>query len=160
MRKDKRCGHLHGMPKATMPTRGYLVGRPEKRQNSRLCRRHLGNAGYPYFVCQRKKQCSVIMRGLTILFAALSIVGFAASASAHGKIRLAQSSATTTCMMTCNSQYANCQSSCVATGSQQQSSQSGLNTNANVNANQTCRASCTNQQLQCQIVCAQSSPSR
>jgi hypothetical protein len=100
------------------------------------------------------------MRGLTILFAALSIVGFAASASADGKIRLAQSSTTTNCMMTCNSQNANCQSSCLATGGQQQSSPRGLNTNANVNANQTCIASCTNQQLQCQIVCARSSPSQ
>ena len=101
------------------------------------------------------------MRGLTILFfAALSIIGFAASASAHGRIRLAQNSATTTCMMTCNSQYANCQSSCLATGSQQQSSPSGLRTNADPNANQVCLASCTNQQLQCQIVCARSSPSR
>ena len=104
---------------------------------------------------------AVFMRGLTILFfAALSIVGFAASASAHEKIRLAQNSATTTCMMTCNSQYANCQSSCLATGSQQQSSPSGLNTSANINANQACLASCTNQQLQCQIVCARSSTSQ
>ena len=104
---------------------------------------------------------AVFMRGLTILFfAALSIVGFAASSSAHEKIRLAQNSTAITCMMTCNSQYANCQSSCLATGSQQQSSPSGLNTSANINANQACLASCTNQQLQCQIVCARSSPSR
>ena len=100
------------------------------------------------------------MRGLTILFfAAVSIVGFVAIASAHEKIRLAQSSVATTCMMTCNSQYANCQSSCLATGVQQQSSPSGLRT-TDFNANQTCLASCTNQQLQCQIVCARSSPSQ
>ena len=44
------------------------------------------------------------MRGWTTLLAVLAIAGFAASASAQGKIRLAQSSVTTTCMMTCNSQ--------------------------------------------------------
>jgi len=103
---------------------------------------------------------AVFMRGLTILFfLALSIVGFAASSFAHEKIRLAQSSPTITCMMTCNSQYANCQSSCLATGTQLQSSALGLR-NSDPNANQVCLASCTNQQLQCQIVCARSSPSR
>ena len=101
------------------------------------------------------------MRGPTILFfAALSIVGFAASASADEKFRLAQSSVTTTCMMTCNATYANCQSSCLATGTQLQSSPLGLRTNADPNANQVCLASCTNQQLQCQVVCARSSPSQ
>ena len=97
------------------------------------------------------------MRGWTTLLAVLAIAGFAASASAQGKIRLAQTSVTTTCMMTCNSQYANCQSSCLATGTQTQSTILG----ANVNANQSCLASCTNQQLQCQINnCARASPSR
>jgi hypothetical protein len=78
------------------------------------------------------------MRGWTILLAALAITEFAASSSAQGKIRLAQTSVTTTCMMTCNSQYANCQSSCLATGSQQQSNPSGSNSNPNVSASQTC----------------------
>jgi hypothetical protein len=92
---------------------------------------------------------------MCVLLAAI-VVGLGGSASAAGKIRLAQSSVTTTCMMTCNGQYANCQSSCLATGAQQQSTIAG----ANVNPNQTCIASCTNQQLQCQIICARSSPSR
>jgi hypothetical protein len=119
----------------------------------------LGMLLIPILRVNENSSGAVFMRGLTILFfAALSIVGFAASSSAHEKIRLAQNSAATTCMMTCNSQYANCQSSCLATGSQQQSSPSGLNTSANINANQACLASCTNQQLQCQIVCARSSP--
>jgi hypothetical protein len=94
------------------------------------------------------------MRGLTVLFfAALLIVGFSADASAHEKVRLAQNSPTITCMMTCNSQYAMCQSSCLATGSQQQSTPSGVRT-TDFNANQVCLASCTNQQLQCQIIYA------
>lgn len=101
------------------------------------------------------------MRGWTTLLAVLAIAGFAASASAQGKIRLAQSSVTTTCMMTCNSQYALCQSSCLASGTQAQSSAPGTIVGANVNANQSCLFSCTNQQLQCQItICARGSPSR
>ncbi len=51
------------------------------------------------------------MRGAFVL-AVSGLIGFAASLSAHEKIRTAQTSATTTCMMGCNSQYANCQSSC------------------------------------------------
>jgi len=136
-----------------------LVANPEKRQNSRLFRRHLGNAAIRILRVNGNSSGAVFMRGLTILFfAALSIVGFAASSSAHEKIRLAQNSVAITCMMTCNSQYANCQSSCLATGTQLQSSPLGLRTNADPNANQVCLASCTNQQLQCQIVCARSSP--
>ena len=100
------------------------------------------------------------MRGIGILFLVTLSVGFAANASADGKVRLAQNSGTITCMMSCNSQYALCQSSCLATGTQQQSTPSGLRTNSDVNANQVCLASCTNQQLQCQITCAGSSPSR
>ena len=99
-----------------------------------------------------------IMRG-TILLVVLVIAP--AGASAQGKIRLAQTSVTTTCMMTCNSQYALCQSSCLASGTQAQSSPSGGIAGANVNANQSCLASCTNIQLQCQInTCARASPSR
>jgi hypothetical protein len=93
------------------------------------------------------------VRGWTTLLAALAIIGFAVSASAQGKIKVAQSSVTTTCMMTCNAQYANCQSSCLATGTP---SLPG----ANVSASQSCLSSCTNQQLQCQITCARVSPSQ
>ena len=94
------------------------------------------------------------MRGIRL--AVVAIVVCATSASAQGKIRLAQSSVTTTCMMTCNSQYANCQSSCLSSGTTQQSNPGG----ANLNANQSCLSSCTNLQLQCQINCARVSPSQ
>jgi hypothetical protein len=101
------------------------------------------------------------MRGwTTTLLVVLAIAGFAVGASAQGKVKLAQTSVTTTCMMTCNGQYANCQSSCLATGTQSQSSASGAIVGANVNANQSCLSSCTNQQLQCQITCARASPSQ
>jgi hypothetical protein len=92
--------------------------------------------------------------GVILCTVALAIAGFAVSASAQGKIRLAQSSVTTTCMMTCNGQYANCQSSCLTIGTQQQSSPSGTIAGANANPNQTCIAGCTNQQLQSDNLCA------
>ena len=59
------------------------------------------------------------MRVTAILLVVLSIVsvdGLRGTAVAAERIRLAQASVTTTCMMTCNSQYANCQSSCLASG--------------------------------------------
>jgi hypothetical protein len=79
----------------------------------------------PIYLGERSRRGKVIMRRWTILLVVLAIAGFAASASAQGKIRLAQTSVTTTCMMTCNSQYANCQSSCLATGTQAQSTAPG-----------------------------------
>jgi hypothetical protein len=113
------------------------------------------------YLGKRSRHRETIMRGWTTPLAVLAIAGFAASASAQGKIRLAQTSVTTTCMMTCNSQYALCQSSCLASGTQTQSTAPGTIVGANVNANQSCLASCTNIQLQCQInTCARASPSR
>jgi hypothetical protein len=95
-------------------------------------------------------------RSLLLVGTAIAFAGVATAAFAAGKIRLAQSSVTTTCMMTCNSQYANCQSSCLATGA--------LPTNpaatTNANPNQACFSSCTNQQLACQINCSRASPSQ
>ena len=56
------------------------------------------------------------MRCLAVLFAVAAVAGFASAASAGKKIHLAQSSATTNCMMTCNSQAAACQTTCVVPG--------------------------------------------
>ncbi len=91
------------------------------------------------------------MRGLILVLLALAFIGIAAGVSARENIRTAQTSGTTTCMMGCNSQYANCQSSCFATGGLPSSPAVG---GPNANINQTCVSSCTNQQLQCQIVCS------
>ena len=52
------------------------------------------------------------MRCLAVLFAVVAVAGFASAASAGEKIRLAQSSTTTNCMMTCNAQAATCQTAC------------------------------------------------
>jgi hypothetical protein len=95
------------------------------------------------------------MRGWTFILAVLAIAGLAASASAKGRIRLAQTSVTTTCMMTCTSQWANCQSSCLAVGTP-----NSAIAGANANASQSCLSNCSNQQLQCQITCARASPSQ
>jgi hypothetical protein len=50
-----------------------------------------------------------LMRLVAFVFAGLAIAGFTSGVSASGKIRLAQTSVTTTCMMTCNAQAASCQ---------------------------------------------------
>jgi hypothetical protein len=91
---------------------------------------------------------------------ATGIVGLAGDALAAGKIRLAQTSNVTNCMMNCNSQQALCQSTC-ATSPQAAITlfnQLGVSP-GNVIASQSCISSCTNIQLSCQIRCAQASPS-
>ena len=91
---------------------------------------------------------------------ATSIVGLAGGALAAGKIRLAQTSNVTNCMMNCNSAKALCQSTC-ATSPQAALTlfnQLGVSP-GNVIASQSCISSCTNIQLSCQIKCAQASPS-
>ena len=52
------------------------------------------------------------MRCWAVLFAIVAVAGFASEASAGEKIRLAQTSTITKCMMTCNSQAATCQTAC------------------------------------------------
>jgi|SRR5271155_4090159 hypothetical protein len=99
------------------------------------------------------------MRVTAILLVVLSIVsvdGLRGTAVAAETIRLAQASVTTTCMMTCNSQYANCQSSCLATGAVPNTPAA----TTNANPNQTCFSSCTNTQLSCQINCSRAAPSQ
>jgi len=88
-----------------------------------------------------------------------SIVGLPGGALAAGKIRLAQSSAVTTCMMMCNSTFANCQSACV-TGTFAVTQGLG-NTTAigNARGDPICLSNCTTQQLTCSQGCALQSPS-
>src|SRR6516225_4515607 len=95
-----------------------------------------------------QKNVGAVKRRLTVLLSLLAISEFAATSSASEKVRLAQTSATTTCMMTCNSQFANCQSTCLAVGAPTAPSNF-----ADPNPRQTCTASCSNQQLACQIAC-------
>ena len=90
---------------------------------------------------------------------ATGIVGLAGGALAAGKIRLAQTSTVTTCMMNCNSRYALCQSTCT----NPQAALTFFNQNGvsagNVVASGSCISSCTTLQLTCQTTCARASPS-
>jgi hypothetical protein len=88
-----------------------------------------------------------------------SIVGLAGGALAAGKIRLAQTSTVTNCMMNCNSAYALCQSNCVNPQQAINTLNQGTFSRGNVVANGSCISTCTNQQLVCQITCARASPS-
>lgn len=97
------------------------------------------------------------MRGLTMVFAAVAIVGYATNAVAAGKMRLAQTSTVTNCMNSCNSQAASCQSSCVIPGTPP----SGAATStSNANTNESCLSSCGTTELSCQTSCARTSPSQ
>jgi hypothetical protein len=98
------------------------------------------------------------VRGM--LLSLLLVAGFAASASAGNSgapIRLAQTSTTTNCMMTCNSQAATCQSSCVVPGT---APTTAATTTSNATASQSCLSNCSSQELACQTNCARISPSQ
>jgi hypothetical protein len=81
----------------------------------------------------------------------------AAAAEAAGRIRLAQSSSLTTCMMSCNSQAATCVTSCLNPGT---APTGAATTGSNANLNTACQVNCSTQRLQCQTTCAQSYPSQ
>jgi hypothetical protein len=98
-----------------------------------------------------------LMRWLAVLFAVVAIEGFAGGASAGGKIRLAQTSTTTNCMMTCNSQAATCQAACVVPGT---APTGAATTTSNANASASCLINCSTQQMTCQTICARASPSQ
>jgi hypothetical protein len=81
----------------------------------------------------------------------------AAAANATAKIRLAQSSTLTNCMMTCNSQAAACATTCLMPGT---APTGAATTTSNANLNTTCQVNCSTQQISCQTTCAQSFPSQ
>ena len=89
------------------------------------------------------------MRKLAIVLAVAAITAAAAhGALAEPKIRLAQSSTVTTCMMTCNAQAANCQSTClVPTPLPLGTSQTTSTPNPNNTASTTCLLTCTSTQI-------------
>ena len=100
------------------------------------------------------------MRSVTLLGAlALGAMTFATigGAEATGKIRLAQTSTVTNCMMTCNSQAATCQTTCLIPGT---APTGAATTTSNANLSTSCQASCSTQQIACQTTCAQNSPSQ
>jgi hypothetical protein len=77
-------------------------------------------------------------------------------AVAAGKIRLAQTSTVTNCMMTCNSQAAACETTCLVPGA---APIGAATATSNANVNTSCQLNCTTQQIACHTTCAQNSPS-
>lgn len=91
-----------------------------------------------------------------VLFLAVgcAVNAFGGTADAK-KIRLAQTSAVTACMMVCNSQAAACQTTCVVPGTPSVGAAT-LTSNANVST--ICQLSCSTQQISCQSVCSRAPP--
>jgi len=98
-----------------------------------------------------------VMRGLAIVLTVAAIGAAAPTASAEVKIRLAQTSAATTCMMTCNAQAASCQTACVVPGTPPAAA---ATTTSNATASTMCLLNCSTAQLTCQTSCARQSPSQ
>ena len=114
------------------------------------------------------------MLGLAILVVAAAVCSSTPGALADGKIRLAQAttpnvatpftglsspvtSTVTNCMMSCNSQSANCQTSCVVPAPPTVTPSGTVTLNAT--ANTSCSLGCSSNQLACQTNCARLSPS-
>lgn len=97
---------------------------------------------------------SVALLGVLGLIATMA--GTIAAAGAPGKIRLAQTSTLTNCMMNCNSQAATCQTTCVVPGT---APTGAAIATSNANVSTSCQLNCSTQQISCQTTCAQNSPS-
>lgn len=105
------------------------------------------------------------MQCLAVLFAVVAVAGFAREASAGEKIRLAQTSTTTNCMMTCNAQAATCQAACFVPSAPSVGSTTSAIAQAqapgpNPTASTSCVMNCSTTQLTCQTTCARISPSQ
>jgi hypothetical protein len=103
------------------------------------------------------------MRGFAILvFTAAISVAVPSAVFAEAKIRLAQSSAVTNCMMTCNATAATCQTNCLLPPPPSNTANPGITSNLTATTNPTlntaCQLNCTSTQLTCQTVCARQSP--
>src|ERR1700758_2703724 len=101
------------------------------------------------------------MRCLAVLFAVVAGAGFANEASAGEKIRSAQSSTPTNCMMTCNAQAATCQAACFvppapAVGSTSSAIAQAQSPGPNATSSTSCVMNCSTTQLACQTVCSRS----
>jgi hypothetical protein len=103
--------------------------------------------------------CMIASRASICVLLATSIVGLAGGALAAGKIRLAQTSTVTICMMNCNSAYALCQSNCANPALALRSFSQLDVSPGNIAAAGSCISSCTTLQLTCQTTCARASPS-
>jgi hypothetical protein len=92
-----------------------------------------------------------------VLLVGFAVGSFASGASAQERIRLAQSSTVTNCMMTCNSQAATCLTTCLVPGTPPTGA---ATTTSNANLSTTCQVNCSTQRIACQTTCAQSFPSQ
>jgi hypothetical protein len=99
------------------------------------------------------------MRGLIAFLLSVTVAVWATAVSATGKIRLAQTSTATNCMMTCNAQAATCQTTCLIPPAQVPNALNNV-TQQNTTANTTCISACGTTQLACQTNCARLSPSQ
>ena len=91
-----------------------------------------------------------------LVAAGLAIALCHSSGQAAGRIRVAQTSTVTNCMMACNSQAANCQTTCVIPGA---APTGAATTGGNANQSTSCQLNCTTQQISCQTLCGRTSPS-
>jgi hypothetical protein len=96
------------------------------------------------------------MRCVAVVFAIVAVAGFASEASAGEKIRLAQTSIVTNCMMACNSQAATCQTTCLVPGT---APINAATATSNATSSASCQINCSTQQISCQTACARTSPS-
>jgi hypothetical protein len=97
------------------------------------------------------------MRSLAFLLVAMLVCATAHGAVADDKIRLAQTGNVTACMMLCNSQAANCQTTCLVPGVPTTTVPSAT---TNSTASTTCLLNCSSVQVTCQTTCARQSPSQ
>jgi len=105
------------------------------------------------------------MRFLAVVLVVMAVAGFASEAFAGEGIRLAQTSTTTNCMMTCNAQAATCQAACFvppapAVGSTTSAIAQAQTPGPNLTASTSCVMNCTTTQVTCQTTCARISPSQ
>ena len=99
------------------------------------------------------RQAALLLAGFGIGAAMSGVFGDANA----GKIRLAQTSTVTNCMMACNSQAATCQTTCLVPGTPPTGA---ATTTSNANVSTSCQLNCSTQQIACHTTCAQTSPSR
>jgi hypothetical protein len=96
-----------------------------------------------------------VMVLLSVWLGAMVVVA-AINAADAAKIRLAQSSTVTNCMMSCNAQAATCQTTCLIPGTPPTGAATA---NGNANVSTSCQLNCSTQRIGCQTICAQTSPS-
>ena len=101
------------------------------------------------------------MRSIAFIWAVAVIsAALAQGAGAQEKIRLAQSSTVTNCMMNCNSQVANCRTTCFVVTPPAASTGSTSSAPTPIPNAQATTQNCSSVHLTCQSNCALQSPSQ